>query len=321
MGYFRIGSIILLMLFGIGQLGASSVQAAQTVYVVQRGDTLYRIAQWYGTTINAIAATNGIANPNRIYVGQQLVIPGAAGGVYTPYTAAANTNTVSADATASLPGSSANASANVSIPASGGSTYVVRPGDTLYKIAQQFGTTVAHLAAVNNLVNPNWLYPGQVLYVNGSTAGSATPAEAYAYSRVSDGEAEAYAYINTGSASTSSSNGDFSPPGTTPTASSSITILAPTSGKCYNKDVASLIRFQWTAPVEAVWYQLVIYRIEDGAVRYYGPIAPSYDVPTSDLFGFGTYNFYVVAFDHSDREIVRSSTGSFKISTCTCNGC
>jgi LysM repeat protein len=47
------------------------------VYVVQRGDTLARIAATYHTTAQAIAQANGISNINLIYVGQRLTIPGA----------------------------------------------------------------------------------------------------------------------------------------------------------------------------------------------------------------------------------------------------
>jgi len=46
-----------------------------TFYVVGRGDTLARIAARFGTTVAAIASTNGIGNPNLIYTGQQLRIP------------------------------------------------------------------------------------------------------------------------------------------------------------------------------------------------------------------------------------------------------
>jgi LysM repeat protein len=53
-------------------------------YVVQPGDTLSRIARQYATTVQAIAQANNIANPNLIYVGQVLVIPGATGGIPTP---------------------------------------------------------------------------------------------------------------------------------------------------------------------------------------------------------------------------------------------
>ncbi len=44
-------------------------------HVVQAGQNLYRISIAYGTSISAIAAANGISNPNRIFVGQCLQIP------------------------------------------------------------------------------------------------------------------------------------------------------------------------------------------------------------------------------------------------------
>lgn len=46
-----------------------------TFYVVGRGDTLATIARRFGTTVSAISAANGIANPNLIFAGQRLVIP------------------------------------------------------------------------------------------------------------------------------------------------------------------------------------------------------------------------------------------------------
>ncbi len=45
------------------------------VYIVQRGDTLSRIAARFGTHYQDIAAINGIANPDLIITGQRLVIP------------------------------------------------------------------------------------------------------------------------------------------------------------------------------------------------------------------------------------------------------
>jgi hypothetical protein len=47
-------------------------------YTVQRGDNLYRIALRFGTTYSAIAVANNLANPNYIYAGQRLLIPGYA---------------------------------------------------------------------------------------------------------------------------------------------------------------------------------------------------------------------------------------------------
>ena len=55
-------------------------EPASTVYVVQRGDTLSRIAARYGVPVGALAAANGIRNANLVYTGQRLLIPGASSG-------------------------------------------------------------------------------------------------------------------------------------------------------------------------------------------------------------------------------------------------
>ncbi|EHS8398425.1 LysM peptidoglycan-binding domain-containing protein [Enterococcus faecalis] len=47
-------------------------------------------------------------------------------------------------------------------------THVVQYGETLSSIAYQYGTDYQTLAALNGLANPNLIYPGQVLKVNGS---------------------------------------------------------------------------------------------------------------------------------------------------------
>lgn len=63
------------------RLGAEAVAPdagagqGETVYTVKKGDTLSAIAAKYGTTYQAIAAHNGIANPNVIRVGQKIKIP------------------------------------------------------------------------------------------------------------------------------------------------------------------------------------------------------------------------------------------------------
>ena len=53
---------------------AAPIQSAGTTYTVQSGDTLSGIAAKFGTTYQAIAAKNGISNPNLIYPGQVLHI-------------------------------------------------------------------------------------------------------------------------------------------------------------------------------------------------------------------------------------------------------
>lgn len=99
-------------------------------YTVKSGDTLYKIATMYNTTVAKIAAANNITNVNSIYVGQVLVIPGT---TVTP-----PTTTVK---------------------------YTVKSGDTLYKIATMYNTTVAKIAAANNITNVSLISVGQVLTI------------------------------------------------------------------------------------------------------------------------------------------------------------
>lgn len=65
-------SALVILLVAI--LGAVSFAAALT-HTVQEGDTLTALANRYGTTVEEIAAANGIENVNLILIGQELVIP------------------------------------------------------------------------------------------------------------------------------------------------------------------------------------------------------------------------------------------------------
>jgi len=55
-------------------------------------------------------------------------------------------------------------------PAPTQSTYVLRPGDNLTRVAAQHGTTVAAILAANGLLNANRIYVGQTLVMPGETA-------------------------------------------------------------------------------------------------------------------------------------------------------
>lgn len=54
----------------------ASVMSDGTLHIVQRGDTLSRIAQRYGLSLQQIMTINGISNPNHVYVGQRLLVVG-----------------------------------------------------------------------------------------------------------------------------------------------------------------------------------------------------------------------------------------------------
>jgi LysM repeat protein len=72
-------SLVLVILLVASLLVGSLPVLADGVYVVQRGDTLYSISRRYGVSMWEIARLNGIADVNRIWVGQVLRIPGGGG--------------------------------------------------------------------------------------------------------------------------------------------------------------------------------------------------------------------------------------------------
>ncbi|MDV4151708.1 LysM peptidoglycan-binding domain-containing protein [Clostridium sp. AL.422] len=64
-------------------------------------------------------------------------------------------------------GSGGNGNNDNSSPSS--TTYVVQPGDNLSTIAAKFGMNYQTIASMNGISNPNLIYPGQVLLINGSS--------------------------------------------------------------------------------------------------------------------------------------------------------
>ena len=107
-------------------------------YVVRPGDSLYRIARRFGVTVEGIVAANELSDPDLLYPGQVLRIPGGL----------------------------SNTRANPSRALEG--VYTVQPGDTLLSIARRFQTSPARLALLNGLSNPGYLFPGQVLKLSAS---------------------------------------------------------------------------------------------------------------------------------------------------------
>jgi LysM repeat protein len=128
-----------------------------TTYTVQAGDTLTRIANRYGVTVQQLVALNNIANPDLIPVGQVLAIPATAGATATPVPVE----------TAVTPTATATPAATV--------TYTVQTGDTLTRIANRYGTTVQELVALNHIANPNLIPVGQVLAIPATAGATATP--------------------------------------------------------------------------------------------------------------------------------------------------
>jgi LysM repeat protein len=131
----------------------SLVSGPSVTHVVEAGQTLGFIASQYGVSVDAIVQANEIKDPNYLYIGQELTIPGVSAAP-----SAAPTGNVRASAP--LP---------VAEPAgsltSSGTTYVVQSGDTLYGIAGRFGVSVASITSANGIDDPNYIYVGQRLTI------------------------------------------------------------------------------------------------------------------------------------------------------------
>jgi murein DD-endopeptidase MepM/ murein hydrolase activator NlpD len=126
--------------------------AGIVIHVVQRDETLFQIAQQYGTTIDTIATLNNLADPGSLQIGQRLSIPGS---------------------TTQLTGVM--------------TTHIVEPGETLFTIAERYNSTPQSLSQVNNVLNADALYIGQSILVTQGANGE-QPLEVVSTHRVQPGD-------------------------------------------------------------------------------------------------------------------------------------
>lgn len=115
-------------------LPPAAVPEAERVHIVASGESLSRIAARYGVTIRELQDLNKIKDPNKIRIGQKLVLPPHADMTKAPAREPAQARETKAPRAFAGP-----------------DVYVVRPGDSLSVIAKRHGTTVRALKEVNNL--------------------------------------------------------------------------------------------------------------------------------------------------------------------------
>jgi LysM repeat protein len=109
-------------------LPATPAAGQAVTHTVQPGENLFRIAQKYNVTVEALMGANGLSDPDTLSAGQVLVIPAGA--------------------------------------TTGAVTYVVQRGDTLFSIATRHETTVDALVALNGLSSADAIYVGQSLIIH-----------------------------------------------------------------------------------------------------------------------------------------------------------
>ncbi|MEC2183279.1 LysM peptidoglycan-binding domain-containing protein [Bacillus spizizenii] len=121
----------------------SSSSSSSSTYTVKSGDSLWKISKKYGMTVNELKKLNGLKS-DLLRIGQVLKLKGSA---------------------------SSSSSSSSSVSTSSSSTYKVKRGDSLSKIAKQYGTTVSKLKSLNGLKS-DVIYVNQVLKVKGTSTSS-----------------------------------------------------------------------------------------------------------------------------------------------------
>lgn len=186
--------MVLVLILTVGAVGVSAIKAQSSCVnqvTVWDNETLSSIAARERVNVSELARVNNIQPGARLQIGQVLCLDGLAvaqPGTATTATAtpsATRTATATATATATTtsaatnvtrtPAATATTAAtarplgfmrgqNATVP-SGWQTYVVKPGENLFRISTSFGLTVRSVAAANNIANPSFVYSGETLLI------------------------------------------------------------------------------------------------------------------------------------------------------------
>jgi LysM repeat protein len=132
-----------------------SPMTSATEYVIAKGDNFSTIAKKFHVSVKALMDANPGVEPTKLKIGQKISIPPA-----------------SASATSSNPSGATGSTAG----APGEQVYTVKSGDSLTKIANDFGTTVKALRSLNNLKTDK-IVVGQKLKIPAKSSGSTGTAD------------------------------------------------------------------------------------------------------------------------------------------------
>ncbi len=133
-----------------------------SVYIVERGDTLWSIARKYNVKVSTLASYNGISQESVLPIGKKILVPARS---YTP----------SKKVTKSTPVKTISKSPAKAI------SYTVKRGDTLWSIARKYNVKVSTLASYNGISNLNRLKIGQRLRIPQGGKGYSAPPKKVSY--------------------------------------------------------------------------------------------------------------------------------------------
>lgn len=161
----------------------------KTEYTVQSGDTLEKIADKFGTTVEVLVRFNGIADSDNIEAGQIIKIPVSAStfpmkknpneyiikegdtlfkiaerfdiplDILISFNEITNPDSISAGQAIKIPRKPIREKRDER------TEYIVKEGDTLWKIGREYDISVAELININRLTQPDLIYPGQIIII------------------------------------------------------------------------------------------------------------------------------------------------------------
>lgn len=157
--------------------GNNNSTPSQNIYTVQKGDSLWAIANKYGTTVDSIKSANNLTS-NNLSIGQTLIIPTESNQITNQITynvkkgdslwAIANrydTTVEKIKSTNNLSSNTLSIGQILIIPSTSEfNTYTVEKGDSLWTISRKYNTTVDNIKKLNNLTSNN-LSIGQKLII------------------------------------------------------------------------------------------------------------------------------------------------------------
>src|SRR5699024_3753501 len=141
---------------GNSNISAGTGQTSGIKYTVKSGDSVWKIANDHGISMNQLIEWNNIKN-NFVYPGQQLIV----------------SNGGSSSSTTTNTGNASSSSNNAGSTAASGTKYTVKSGDSVWSVSNKYGISMNQLIQWNNIKN-NFIYPGQQLIVKGGSAATST---------------------------------------------------------------------------------------------------------------------------------------------------
>jgi murein DD-endopeptidase MepM/ murein hydrolase activator NlpD len=155
-----------------------------TAVTVARGETVEIIAHRHGVPVGAVLEANNLASSTAIQPGQRLVIPRYIPSLATPAAAPITTHaaeppapklaSVSSVPVAAPTYTGAISNQHAAVPVNSG-VHVVAAGDTLTKIAHQYGKSVAEIVKANNIQPTGKLNIGDRIVIPGTRVSNAKP--------------------------------------------------------------------------------------------------------------------------------------------------